>query len=124
MIKINEELRNLIGSHPLGLSSVDKNGNPHCIAVSCVKVISENQILITDVHMLTTVENIKNNPRVCLVVWNKEWKDDCFGYVLKGKAEHFTDGKWCDEVAKIAENKDLKFKGAILATLDESKRIT
>ena len=124
MIKINEELKKLVESNPMGLASVDQEGNPHCIAVAYVKAVSENQILITDAHILITVKNIKDNPRVSLVVWNKEWEDDCFGYVLKGTAEHFTEGKYFDEVAKIAENEDLEFKGAILVTVDKLKRIT
>lgn len=124
MIKINEELKNLIESNPLGFASADRDGNPHCIAVAYVKAVSENQILVTDAHIITTVKNIKNNPRVCLVVWNKEWENDCFGYVLKGTAEYFTEGKWFDEVSKIAENEDLEFKGAILVTIDKLKRIT
>lgn len=120
---INEELKNLIEANPLGFASVDKDGNPHCIAVAYVKVVSENQILITDAHIIITVENIKNNPRVCLVVWNKDWQRDCYGYVLKGAAEHFTEGKWFNEVSKIAENEELEFKGAILVTIDKFKRI-
>lgn len=120
---INEELKNLIETNPLGFASVDKDSNPHCIAVAYVKVVSENQILITDAHIIITVENIKNNPRVCLVVWNKDWQRDCYGYVLKGNAEHFTAGKWFDEVSKIAENEELEFKGAILVTIDKIKRI-
>ncbi len=124
MVKINEELKTLTECNPLGFASVDREGNPHCIAVAYVKVISENQILITDARMLITVENIKNNPRVCLVVWNKEWENDCFGYVLKGTAEHFTGGKWMDEISKIEKNGEVEFKGGILVTIDKLKRIT
>ena len=123
-MKINEELKNLIKSNPLGLASADSDGNPHCIAVAYIKVVSENQILITDGHMITTVNNIKNNPKVSLVVWNKDWENNCYGYVLKGTAEHFTEGKWFDEVSKISENEGLEFKGAILVTIDKFKRIT
>jgi len=123
-MKIIEELKNLIKSNPLGLASADSDGNPHCIAVAYIKVVSENQILITDGHMITTVNNIKNNPKVSLVVWNKDWENNCYGYVLKGTAEHFTEGKWFDEVSKISENEGLEFKGAILVTIDKFKRIT
>jgi predicted pyridoxine 5'-phosphate oxidase superfamily flavin-nucleotide-binding protein len=124
---INEELKNLIESNPLGLASVDEDGNPHCIAVAYVKVVSENQILIIDAHIIQTVKNIKRNPRVAIVVWNKDWEKsekDCYGYVCKGAAEHFTEGKWLEAVAKIAENEGLEFKGAILVTIDKFKRIT
>lgn len=123
-MKINEELKKLIESNPLGFASASKDNNPHCIAVAYVKVVSENQILITDGHMITTVKNIGENPKVSLVVWNKDWENNCYGYVLKGMAEHFTEGKWFDEVSKISENEGLEFKGAILVTIDKWKRIT
>ncbi|MCX6731423.1 MAG: pyridoxamine 5'-phosphate oxidase family protein [Candidatus Parcubacteria bacterium] len=123
MIKINEELKNLIESNPLGLASADENGNPHCIAVAYVKVVSDNQILITDAHIIETTKNIKQNPNVSLVVWNKNWEDDCFGYILKGTAEHFTKGKWYQKVSEIAENEGLEYKGAILVTIDKTRKI-
>jgi len=124
---INEELKNLIESNPLGLASVSDDNTPHCIAVACVKVVSENQILITDAHIIQTIKNIKNNSRVAVVVWNKDWEksdEDCYGYACEGTAEHFTEGKWVERVAEIAENEGLEYKGAILVTLDKFKRIT
>jgi predicted pyridoxine 5'-phosphate oxidase superfamily flavin-nucleotide-binding protein len=59
---------------------VDENGNPHCIAVVFVKVVSKNQILVTDNYMVQTTKNIQRNPSVALTVWNKDWKENCIGY--------------------------------------------
>ena len=120
---INDELKNLIESNALAFASTDENGNPHCIAVAYVKVVSDNQILITDAHIIETTKNIKQNPNVSLVVWNKNWEDNCFGYILKGIAEHFTEGKWYQKVSEIAENEGLEFKGAILVTIDKLRKI-
>jgi len=123
---INEELKNLIESNPIGLASVGEDGSPHCIAVAYVKVVSENQILITDAHIIQTIKNIKHNPRVAIVVWNKDWEKsdkDCYGYACAGAAEHFTKGKWMDVLAKIAKNEGLEYKGAILVTINKFKRI-
>ena len=123
MLEINGELKNLIESNPLALASVDENGNPHCIAIAYVKVVSDNQILITDAHIIETIKNIKRNPKVSLVVWNKNWEEDCFGYILKGSAEHFTEGKWYQKVSEIAENEGLEYKGAVLVTIDKTRKI-
>jgi predicted pyridoxine 5'-phosphate oxidase superfamily flavin-nucleotide-binding protein len=68
MVEINEELKNLIENNALALASVDQENNPHCIAVAYVKVVSNNQILITDAHIIETTKNIKRNPKVSLVV--------------------------------------------------------
>ena len=102
---------------------MDENGNPHCIAVAYVKVVSHNQILITDAHIIETIKNIKRNSRVSLIVWNKNWEENCFGYILKGSAEHFTEGKWYQKVLEIAENEGLEYKGAILVTIDKIRKI-
>ena len=46
MVEINEELKRLIEENALAFATVDENGNPHCIAVAFVKVVSKNQILV------------------------------------------------------------------------------
>ncbi len=56
MIEINEELKKLIEENVLAFATVDENGNPHCIAVAFAKVVSKNQILVTDNYMVETVK--------------------------------------------------------------------
>ncbi len=124
MIKINKELKNLIEENVLALATVSEQDKPHCITVAFTKVVSENQILITDNHMVETRQNILRNPEVVLVVWNKDWQKDCIGYSLKGKAKYFTKGKWHETVKKILENEGEPCKGAILVTIDKIKRLT
>jgi len=88
MVKINSETQKLIEENSLAFATVDEIGKPNVIAVAYVKVVSENQILITDNYMKQTKENLKKNKNVCLAVWNKEWN----GMKLVGTAEYFT--KW------------------------------
>ncbi len=123
MVEINEELRNLIEENPLAFATVDEDGNPHCIAVAFVKVVSKNQILVTDNYMVETKENIQRNPNVALTVWNKDWKENCIGYELRGTAEYFREGAWYDMVKQIPENKREPCKGAILITINKIKKL-
>ena len=118
---INEGIKKIIEENALGLATIDNSGNPHNIAVAYVKVVSKNQLLISNNYMQETIENIKKNPNVSLVVWNKEWKENCIGYELKGKAEYFTSGKWHDFIKKIPENDGEPCKGAILVTINKIK---
>lgn len=113
MIKISFEIKKLIEGNPVAFATVDCLSNPNVIGVAYVKVVSDNQILITDNFMEQTKENIIENNNVCLAVWNKTWE----GYKLIGKAEYFTDGKWKRYVEKMVENKNLPAKGAILITV-------
>ncbi len=48
MIVINSEIKKLIEENPLSFATVNDNGKPNAIGVACVKVVADNQILITD----------------------------------------------------------------------------
>lgn len=63
--------------------------------------------------MTQTIENIKHNNQVSLVVWNSKWKS-C---QLTGTAKYFTVGKWKNYIEKMKENEGLPAKGAIIVTL-------
>ena len=64
MIEINWRIKKTNWRNALAFAIIDENGNPHCIAVGFVKVVSENQILITDNYMVETRRNIQQNPKV------------------------------------------------------------
>jgi len=118
---INEGMKNIIEKNALGIASIDESGNPHNIALGYVKVVSSNQLLVSDNYLVETIENIKKNPNVSLVVWARNWEDNCIGYELKGKAEYFTNGKWLESIKKIPENKGAPCKGAILINITKIK---
>jgi len=120
-IDINEGMKKMIEENAMGFATVDKKGEPHNIAVGFVQVISKNQLLISDNWIVESVENIKSNTNVSLVVWNKDWKEACIGYELKGKAEYFTSGRWINEIKKLPINKGEPCKGAILITINKIK---
>ena len=121
---INEGIKKMIEENALGLATTDKAGNPHNIAVGYVQVISKNQLVISDNWLSETIENVKKNPNVALVVWAEKWKEACVGYELKGKAEYFTNGKYLDLIKKLPINKGEPCKGAILITINKIKPLT
>ncbi len=118
---INEAMKKMIEENALALATSDEHGNPHNIAVGYAKVISKNQIVISDNYIVETINNIKKNPNVALAVWAKDWKENCMGYELKGTAEYFTSGKWIEFIKKIPINKGEPCKGAILITINKTK---
>jgi predicted pyridoxine 5'-phosphate oxidase superfamily flavin-nucleotide-binding protein len=119
--EINEGIKKIIEDNAMGLSTVNKKGEPHNIAVGYVKVISKTELLISDNYFKETSENIKSNPNVSLVVWTPEWKDSCIGYELSGKAEYFTSGKWYDEMKKLPINEGAPCKGALIIKINRIK---
>lgn len=113
---INKGMKKIIEQTPLALATANKEGKPHVIAVGDVKVISENQLLVGDNYMKITIENIKNNSNVSLVVWNKS-----NGFSLEGIADYYSSGKYLEEVKKI--HKGYPAKGAIVIKLNTIKKL-
>ena len=120
-IKINEGIKKVIENSVGAFATIDTNGNPHNIAVGFMKVVSDDEVLITDNYMKDTIENIKRNNNTSLLVWIKDWEKECMGYELKGTSQYFTEGEWIDFIKKIPENKDEPCKGAILVKINKIK---
>lgn len=115
MVTITASTKKLIEENPLAFATVDSAHHPNVIGVAYVKVVWENQLLITDNYMKQTKENIENNNHVCCAVRDNEWH----GVKLVGTAEYFTSGPWKEFVEHMEENTWLPAKGAILLTLSE-----
>lgn len=122
-MKIDNELKKLIEDNALALASINEHGNPHCIAVAFAKVVSEDEILITNNFIVETEKNILKNPNVALTVWNKEWKEKCMGYELTGNGSYFTEGKWYDMIKEMPENKEYPCKGAFVIKITKIKKL-
>jgi len=116
---INQEAKSLIENNPVALATT--NGRePNVCAVADVRVI-EGKILIGDNYLKTSIENLKRNNNVSLVVWSKNWEESCFGYKVLGKAEYITEGMWLEKAKEI--HKGFSTKGAVLVTVQDIKRI-
>lgn len=115
MVQINTEVKKLIEENTISFATVNQDNTPNVIGVACVKVVSANQLVITDNFMKQTKENIKINDNICLAVWDSNWE----GYKFLGKAKYFSEGEWVKFVKKIQDNKNLPTKGAILITISE-----
>lgn len=118
-IKITLKIKQIIEKNPIAFATVDEEGKPNVIAVACSKVVSSDQILITDNFMKQTKENLAKNSNVCLAVWNKKWA----GYKIIGNAHYFVTGKWKRFVEKIKENRELPTKGAIVVKISKLIRL-
>lgn len=119
MKMIDSKAKKVIEGNPVAFASVNSACKPNVIGVAFVKVVSENQILVTDNYMKNTKANIEKNNNVCLAVWNKKWE----GYKIIGKSKYFKKGKWKEFVEKMPENKGLSAKGAILITVSKLTKL-
>ena len=80
---ISPEIKSLVESNPVAISTVMENGNPNVIGVAFVKVVNE-KLIITDNFMNQTLKDIKHNNNVALIVWNNNLE----GYKFIGKANY------------------------------------
>ena len=111
---ITPQIKKIIERNPVAVATCVRN-KPHVIAVTYVKVVGKNQIVITDNFMKTCKDNILKNGNIALAVWDENWD----GYRLKGEAAYYDKGKWLDFVKKMKENKGFPAKGAILIKVNE-----
>jgi len=111
-----KDLKNKLESSTLAVSTI-KNNKPHTIFILYPKIVG-NQIIITNNYMQTTIENINNNPNICLAFYEGEK-----GWRINGKAKHYESGKWLEFVKKLEENKGFSPKGALVIDIEEIKEL-
>lgn len=116
---INEKAKKIIEENPVAFATC-ANNQPNVIAVAYIKVVGNDQILITDNYMKGTKKNIEQNPNVCLAIWNKDWD----GYKIIGIAQYLTSGEWFEFIKSMPENKGLPAKGAILIKVSEIRELS
>lgn len=114
-----KKIKSIIEKLPMFIATTDKKCKPHVIAVTCVKVIDDKKMLITDNYMKTTRKNLLSNNKVEILVYGKGWK----GYRIKGKSEYHKSGKWLEKVKAMKENKTHPAKGAIIITASKIEKV-
>jgi|WetSurMetagenome_2_1015567.scaffolds.fasta_scaffold1128545_2 predicted pyridoxine 5'-phosphate oxidase superfamily flavin-nucleotide-binding protein len=114
---ITDEMKKIIEENNLALATIRDN-KPYVIVIGCVKVLSEDKIIITDNFMKNTPSNIKQNNNVGLVVWSGD-----LGYQMEGIAEYYPSGKYLDYVKKLKYNQSMPCKGSIVVKINSIKRL-
>ena len=91
----------------LVLATCSKNANPNANIVISLGFV-DGKLLIADCQMKTTIKNLKQTKKICIVS----------GYFrLKGSVKIFSSGKYFDLCVK--KNKEYSVKNAILVTVKE-----
>lgn len=115
-MKINKRQKELLETEAVAVATINPDGSPNVIAIGYAKVVSPVTVVITDNYMRLTNKNIERDPRVCLAVWTKDWKE---GYKFVGKAKYSTAGKWAKFVKDIEENKGYAAKTAVVVKVEK-----
>ncbi len=105
---------------PLVWVATSSKDMPHLVPVCFVKALDDGRLLIGNVFISRTEQNIESNPRIALAVAFK--RNGWDGYLLKGRAEVLKEGSLFDsfkqEVLERSGGKR-KLRSALLVSVEE-----
>ena len=100
---------------PVVFTTVDSNGSPNSIYVTCVKRISDSRIVVADNKMHKTRANVKAGCTVSLLYITREKK----AFQLKGSVQYQTGGKIFDEMKTGWLDKKYAGHAAVIIDVEE-----
>ncbi len=121
MTAITEELRKDIGQADIvALATVNKEGEPNVVPIFFWKVLSGDELLLVDIFMKKTVDNIRVNPLVAISAWYKDSSGNSIGYQFKGEARIETQGRIFAEGVTMVKDAEpeLAPKGAVIVKVN------
>lgn len=89
---------------------------PNAVPVAFREVSEDGKLLVGDVFLETTLDNIRRNGKIAVSVCNSTTME---GYQIKGTAEYVTDGPVVDAFKKAVEGMfggAMTAKGALIIT--------
>ena len=106
-MNLNENVRKLLKEQMWYLATYDQE--PNAVPVAFKDVTSEGELLVGDVFLETTLENLRKNGRIAVSASNGSTME---GYQIKGSARYVTEGPVVETFKQMVET---MFKGAATA---------
>ena len=106
-MKINETVKKLLKEQLWYLATY--SDEPNAVPVAFKDVTDDGKLVVGDVFLETTLNNIRRNGRIAVSASNGTTLE---GYQIKGTAEYVTEGPVVDTFKKLVED---MFKGAATA---------
>lgn len=97
------QIQNIVEAKTAVLATADKNGKPRCVVLMPSRV-EKDRIIVCNIQMNQTFENLKENKQCFLNVYMPE-KDD-LQYKIEGEAEILSSGELFDEIKNYEENEN------------------
>lgn len=106
---MNDAVKTLLNSTLWDLATVSAAGEPNVVPVAFKSVTDEGHLLVGDVFLDTTLQNIQDNGRIAVSAFDGA---HLTGYQIKGHAKYIENGPVVDVFKKAVED---MFKGAATA---------
>ena len=104
---LNENVRKILAEQMWYLATY--SNEPNAVPVAFKKVTDDGKLLVGDVFLKTTLENIQANGKIAVSASDAATLE---GYQIKGTAQYITEGAIVDEFKQMVE---AMFKGAATA---------
>jgi len=121
MAKLTQDMKHIMEkSRGYAVATCTKGGLPNVVPIHFVKILSDDEIMLADIFMKKTFENIQDNPNVAISVWDWDVKPRQ-GYQFKGTPRIETSGSIYDMAVEMvkAEKPDLTPKSAIVLKITD-----
>ena len=115
MKALNSEVKAFLDANKMWVLATAGN-TPNAVPIYFTKVLDENKLMLVDVFMKKTLENIKRNPKVAVAVYNAEKLQ---GYQIKGTASYISEGPLVNEGNAMSAALKLSAKGVITIEVEE-----
>jgi predicted pyridoxine 5'-phosphate oxidase superfamily flavin-nucleotide-binding protein len=121
MVKLTEDMKDVMEkTRGYAIATCTKNGIPNVVPIHFIKILSDDEIMMADIFMKKSFENIQQNPVMAISVWDWDVKPRK-GYQFKGIPRIETSGKIYDMAVEMvkAEKPDLTAKSAIVVKITD-----
>lgn len=106
---MNENVVKILKAYMWDVATCSDDGNPNVVPVAFKNVTEDGKLVVGDVFMETTMNNVKDNGKVAISAYDAKTYE---GYQVKGTAEYVTEGPVVDMFKGLVEK---TFRGAATA---------
>lgn len=106
---MNENVVKILKAYMWDVATCSDDGNPNVVPVAFKNVTEDGKLVVGDVFMETTMNNVKANGKVAISAYDAKTYE---GYQVKGTAEYVTEGPVVDMFKGLVEK---TFRGAATA---------
>jgi predicted pyridoxine 5'-phosphate oxidase superfamily flavin-nucleotide-binding protein len=121
MTRLTQDMKDVMEkTRGYAVATCTKDGLPNVVPIHFVKILSDDEIMLADIFMKKTFENIQANPIVAISVWDWDVKPRK-GYQFKGTPRIETSGRIYDMAVEMvkAEKPDLTPKSVIIVKITD-----
>ncbi len=116
---MNENVVKILKAYMWDVATCSDDGNPNVVPVAFKNVTEDGKLVVGDVFMETTMNNVKANGKVAISAYDAKTYE---GYQVKGTAEYVTEGPVVDMFKGLVEktfNGAATAKGALIITPEQ-----